>query len=424
MKVLMATITATGHINPAIPLARRLVKRGHEVQWYTSSRYKKIIEATGAKYLPLKAGPDLDESRAGEFTEREKLHGMAQLKWDLKNFVIRSTIGYVEDLKQILRTFPADLLLCDMAMLASLFMSELGGPPCVVYSPVPLGVISRDTAPFGLGLLPSRSIMGRLRNRFLNWLMWYVLLRDINSEMNKVRMTLGLPPAPEPFFDIMAKRAHLYLQSGSPAFDYPRSDMADHIHYIGPLLPDPPKDFVLPTWWNELASGKPVVLITQGTLSTNPRRMVIPAMRALANEDFLVIITTTGKAEELNPGQLPSNVRLEKFIPYSLLLPHVDVMITNGGYGGTLLALSHGVPIVGSGRTEDKAEVCQRISWYGAGINLRSDAPKPERIKEAVLKVLNDTKYKQHAEALQKDFALYDAPGRAAELMEEFAGRK
>ncbi|THJ75414.1 glycosyltransferase family 1 protein [Candidatus Frankia alpina] len=32
------------------------------------------------------------------------------------------------------------------------------------------------------------------------------------------------------------------------------------------------------------------------------------------------------------------------------LMPHVDVFLTNGGYGGTQLVLSHGVPIVGAGR--------------------------------------------------------------------------
>ncbi len=51
---------------------------------------------------------------------------------------------------------------------------------------------------------------------------------------------------------------------------------------------------------------------------------------------------------------------MERFIPFDRLLPQVDVFVANGGYGGVQLALSHGVPIVGAGRTEDKIEVNAR----------------------------------------------------------------
>ncbi len=423
MKVLICTITATGHVNPGIPISRCLMERGHEVRWYTSPRYRNLIESTGAQYLPLTEGPDLDETRADEIKERKDLRGMAQIKWDLKNFVINSSAAYVRDLRKILTTFKADVILCDMAMLAGLFVSELGGPQCVTYNPTPLGIISRDTGPFGMGLLPSSSVPGRLRNKFFNWLIWQVLLRDVNSEMNKVRSHLGLPPAQETFFDIMARRSKLYLQSGTPSFEYHRSDLPDNIRFIGPLLTDPPPQFDLPVWWNDLKSGKPVILVTQGTLSTEPDRLLLPTIQALKHENMLVIVTTRVESAALSTERLPGNVRLEKYIPYAQLMPHVDVMVTNGGYGGTLMALSNGVPVVGSGKTEDKAEVCQRISYFGAGINLKSDSPKPERIKDAVLKVLKDKKYKKQAQWFQKDFANYNAPTMTAELLEELTGK-
>jgi formate dehydrogenase assembly factor FdhD len=39
------------------------------------------------------------------------------------------------------------------------------------------------------------------------------------------------------------------------------------------------------------------------------------------------------------------------------LLPKVDVMVTNGGYGGVQRAVSTGVPLVVAGSTEDELEV-------------------------------------------------------------------
>ena len=54
-------------------------------------------------------------------------------------------------------------------------------------------------------------------------------------------------------------------------------------------------------------------------------------------------------------------------------------MVTNGGYGGVQIALSYGVPLVVAGTTEDKPEVAARVAWSGAGINLKTATPAPQR---------------------------------------------
>ena len=77
--------------------------------------------------------------------------------------------------------------------------------------------------------------------------------------------------------------------------------------------------------------------------------------------------------------RLPANVRVERFIPHDRLLPHVDVMVTNGGYGGVQQALAHGVPLVVAGDSEDKPEVAARVHWSGAGVDLRTGRPSPAR---------------------------------------------
>ena len=64
------------------------------------------------------------------------------------------------------------------------------------------------------------------------------------------------------------------------------------------------------------------------------------------------------KQEEV--GTLPANVRTSPYIPFERLLPHVDVMVTNGGYGGTQAALAHGVPLVLAGKDWHGAEVVHR----------------------------------------------------------------
>ena len=107
---------------------------------------------------------------------------------------------------------------------------------------------------------------------------------------------------------------------------------------------------------------------------------------------------------------LPTNVRLERFIPHDRLLPHVDVMVTNGGYGGVQQALAHGVPLVVAGDSEDKPEVAARVRWSGAGIDLRTGRPSPGRVAEAVRRVVTRPAYAARARALQAEIAAHPSP--------------
>ncbi len=52
---------------------------------------------------------------------------------------------------------------------------------------------------------------------------------------------------------------------------------------IGPILPVFPLSYDEPDWWPDLETEQPVVLVTQGTLATDPQQLILPAIRALAN---------------------------------------------------------------------------------------------------------------------------------------------
>ncbi len=223
-------------------------------------------------------------------------------------------------------------------------------------------------------------------------------------------------------FEAPTRRSELFLQPTVPAFEYPRSDLASHVRFIGALLPESPMNFAPPAWWNELSSGRPVVLVTQGTVATSFEELLLPAVRGLGDEDVLVIATIGGKSfEGLAFPKVPSNVRLETFVPFAPLMPHVSVMVTNGGYGGTHSALTHGVPLVGAGTSEDKAEICARIAWSGVGINLRTSTPKPEQIRRAVSTVLTDPRYRRRAQEMRDQLSRLDAATAGAELIESLA---
>lgn len=330
-------------------------------------------------------------------------------------------------LDDLLGGFPADAIVVDPGFFGVLPLVLAGAPtrpPIVLCNPLPLVASSRDTAPFGFGLPPSSTPLGRAGNAALRLVVQRVLLRPGQRQVNRVLESVGSPPLPVFFMDapFLADRC---IQPTVPSFEYPRTDLAANIGFVGPILPPPTEAFDPPAWWAELDGDRPVVHVTQGTIDTaDLGRLIAPTLAALEHDDVVVVVSTGGRPASAIPGGVPANARVEPFLPYDHLLAKVDVMVTNGGYGGVHYALAHGVPLVVAGATEDKPEVAARVAWAGVGVNLRTGKPKAERLGPAIRKVLSDHSYRDRARALQAEFAGHDAVGEIARMLEELAGRR
>lgn len=420
-RILIANTPFIGHISPVLPIARALVGRGHDVRWYTGALFRERVEATGARFVPMVHAPPIgeaaDEQQAAEDARRGPVE---RLKHDLKHAFGDSMPGQMQDLEALHQTWQPDVVLADSTFFGISLYHERYGVPYATIGIVPLPISSRDTAPFGLGILPIGSPLGRLRNGILNWAVEKLIFADVQRHLQEVRARAGFGPMRDFFLNGLSP--YLYLQATVPSFEYPRSDLSPTVHFIGPVIGAPPRDYPRPAWWGELESGRPVVHVTQGTVATEAAQLIVPTIQALAEEDLLLVVTTGGQPVESIPlARLPENVRVESFIPHPLLLPHVDAMITNGGYGGVQTALAHGVPLVVAGASEDKPEVANRVQWAGVGLNLRTATPRPEQIRRAVKSILSNRRFAEQAGVLQREYARYSAPQMAAALLEKLA---
>lgn len=425
-RFLMATIPVMGHVSPALPIVRELINCGHEVCWYTGQAFQTTVEATGARFAPIRSWidySDLTNVPLALMNQRDATQGVERLKFDLKNFFIDPVVGQVKDLAEILVEFPADVLIADSMFLGVSWIAEQRGLLWAEFGTSALALSSRDTAPFGPGLQPSNTVLRRLRNHGLRWFFQQTVMRELTAYTNEVRSQIGLPPSSVHFFDKVSP--FLYLSPSIPEFEYPRSDLPPQVHFIGPLLSPPTIEFTFPQWWEELKGNKPVIHVTQGTVSTNANDLLIPTLHALKDEDVLVVATTGGsEVDTLNFTDLPPNVRIEPFIPHAHLLPHVDVVVTNGGYNGVQMALANGVPLVVAGQTEEKPEIAARVEWAKVGINLKTRTPTPTQIKHAVKTLLRDSSYRTCIKQLQTKMQDYNAPATAATLIEQLATTK
>jgi MGT family glycosyltransferase len=295
-------------------------------------------------------------------------------------------------------------------------MTELGGPKCALLSVLPLSLPGRGIAPFGLGLLPGKSIFSKLRNNLLNVIFEKIVFRDVQSYVNVIRAKVGLPGHKKSLFIEGFEKPNLVLHTSIPSFEYERAEFPENFRFIGPSGVPTLQNFRKPHWWSVIENNLPVVLINQGTVAKNLDDLIKPAIEALKDESLVVLAVPVREGEIQN---LPENTHTEPFIPFGNILPFVDIMITNGGFGGTQNALAHGIPLVMAGATEDKMEVAARVEYTGAGINIRKNKPLPGDIKKAVKKIISNSSFKQNAMELKAEYAKYNAPVRAVDLIEE-----
>ncbi len=409
--ILFATVPIAGHVLPAISIARRLVERGHRVSWYTGSAHTQRVRAAGATYVPYHEAHDFDDARLEQsFPARAQQRGLGQLKFDLKHVFIDQALPQLHDLEAFVRADPAALVIADSLMLGALLLKELHGIPLIAFNVVGCPMRSRDTAPFGLGLFPGRGWLGKLRDRALYALVEQGVFADVQRHWLKTRREVGLPTS-RMLFDA-ALEATWFVQPTVPSLEYPRSDWPANVKLVGALHPELP---TLPAHAQLLAElPRPLVHVTQGTTSNASPTLIGPALRALAREPVGVLVATGGRSPAL---RVPANARVVPYISYPALLPQTAVMLTNGGYGGVQLALSHGVPLVVWGTSEDKPETAARVAWAGAGVRLRR--PRPVEIRDAVREVLHEPRYRQRAAELAREYARYDAVGAVVELSEQ-----
>ncbi|HEX2246526.1 MAG TPA: nucleotide disphospho-sugar-binding domain-containing protein [Arthrobacter sp.] len=409
---LLCSTPMQGHISPMIMIGRHLIEAGHQVRMLTGSRYRADVEAAGVEHAALTGLADYDDRNlAATFPDVAGKQGLASLRAGLRDLFVRTVPEQYTGLMRQLELHGADAVLTDSAfagMVPLVLQDAAARPPVLAIGVLPLLVASRELAPYGLGLQPSGSALGRLRNGLLELVVQRIVFPDVQRAARRHAQELAGVDLPV-FWSDTARLADEYLQLTCPGFEYPRSDLPANVRFVGPLLPTAPAQAV-PDWWADVEQAKAVVHVSQGTVDNQDLdRLVGPTLRALACQDVLLVASTGGRPVTELRGPVPANARVAEFLPYERLFPLTDVFVTNAGYGGVQYSLSHGVPLVAAGNTEEKPEVAARVAWSGTGINLHTGTPAPKRIASAVHEVLANPRYRLAAKGMAHEMRDYSA---------------
>jgi len=212
----------------------------------------------------------------------------------------------------------------------------------------------------------------------------------------------------------------LVIGAGARSLETPRPGLDDRFRLVGRLAPADAfdDDAATPSWWPDARlAGLPIVLVTQGTVSTDPRELIVPAIEALGGRALTVLATTSGARLPSGLAE-PRNVWLADRIPFGRVLPFASAMVTNGGWGAALEALEHGVPLVVAGADLDKPEGAARVARAGAGVDLRTGRPTAGAIAAGVHSVLAMPRYRIRAREVAEELRSLGGAARAAELVE------
>jgi MGT family glycosyltransferase len=427
LKILFANIPADGHFYPLTSLAVHLKEAGHDVRWYTGPSFTGKISKLGIPYYLFNKAKEVTVHNIDEvFPQRKKIRNhIKKVSFDICSYFIERGEEFYEDIRDINDGFNFDVLIADNCFTGISFTRKLLKKEVVAIGVLPLNETSKDLPPTIMGLTPFTSPAGKRFQAFLRYITDNFLLKGPNEMMRRIHGKYGIDTGEKNIMDAQVMMTSLYLQSGTPGFEYHRSDLSRHIHFIGPLLPLS-KEKIQPLDFEEKLSkyGK-VILVTQGTFENDHTKLLIPTLEAYKNSDFLVVATTAGwHTKELQEKYRYDNIVIKDFIPFSQIMPYADVFVSNGGYGGVTQSITNTLPMVVGGIHEGKNEICARVGYFNLGINLKTERPSISKIRKAVATVLADKSYQKNTERLAKEFKKYHPQELCEQYLQDLLVKK
>ena len=405
-----------GNVPVQLAIARRLVGRGHAVRVLSDPAVKADAIAAGCTFAPFGSAPrhnfrDRDRDLVRDWAVRDPRRQIARMA---EHVLFGPAERYARDLLAELERTPADALAIDCLLFGALAGAERSGLPTAQLCHMPYTVPTPGVPPFGLGLQPARGMLGRLRDRILGGISRRMFEKLGRRPLNAARAALGLEPLASVFDQ--ARRQGRVLVLTARSFDFAsRVPLPPNVMYAGPQLDDP--GWVAP-WtspWPEDAE-EPLVLVTLGSTFQNQLPVTQRVIDALASLPVRGLVTTGG-AVDVDELRLPANVVAVTSAPHHQVMPRVALVVTHGGHGTVMKALSHARPMLCVPLGRDQADNAARVRAAGVGLSARPSA-RVRTIRARILRLLADRTFLEGARRLAAEIAADVAADRAVVELE------
>ncbi len=388
MRVLIASVSTYGHLQPLVPLAQALADARHEVAIATGPDLRPRAEAAG--FPAFDAGLSIGsafERLAERFPDQayNRLKPAEILGWYLPHlFAEVLAPAMLDDLEPLVRSWRPDVILHDTW--------EFAGPLAAASVGIP-------------------SVNQTLGLRLDGW-----IFDSVAAAVAPLWRQRGLDSDPT-----AGLYRHLCLDITPPSFQpYELARYRDVIRPLRPIAPSPVPGEALPEWI-ERRREAPLVYMTLGTNTNTDTSMFRSVIDGLSDLEVEVLITIGFGRDPASLGPLASNTHVENYVPQSLLLPHCSAVICHGGAGTTLGSLALGLPLLILPQGADQYVIGDLVLAAGAGLLLTPPEVNPSSVTANILALLNEPARWAGARRLQREIAAMPDPAEAVHLIEELA---
>lgn len=389
MKIMWFCIPAFGHTNPTIELVRELVKRGHEIRYYSFETFREKIEDAGATYIACdKFLPEADAKMAAGL-KRSSTTAMSLTG-------IETTVMMNDMLIKDVEGFKPDLIVSDSVCFWGKLIAKKYDIPMVC-----------STTTFAFNQYSAK----------YNSYSFHELI-DIIGGSGKIKKALKkLEPLGynvENVLDLVQSKNDTYsIVYASEKFQ-PCSETFDRSYYCfcGPSVKDVPV--------RRQDNKRPKVYISLGTVVNDHPDFYFKCTEALKDEDVDVVISCGSYVDIDSFGKLPDNIEIRRSVNQMEVLSGANLFVTHCGMNSASEGLYMGVPEVLFPQTGEQKAVARRVRELGAGVMLDVKASKSAAgIREVIKEALNDDNLKKTAQDLRKDFHQSGGYKTAADFIEK-----
>jgi len=386
MRTLFTTQAGSGHWRPLMPLAKAMQAAGHDVAFATTPVACAPLGDLGFRCFPVGIDDWLIEPGAAQTARHDPTMPAATVWVDV--FVnIRATHA-LPDLLTTCEAWRPELLVREMTELAGCVAAERIGIP---HAAVQVGAWRPELhALIGPALDSLRGRVGLRSDPKRTMPFRYLLLTQVPPRF--IDPVQPLPATAHPM-------RYLPFDAGSGAQEQVQG-------------------------WIETLEARPTVYATLGTVNNRTPGLAAAILAALRDEPINLILTIGPNADPEEFGEQPPHVRVEQYVPQSLLLSSCDLVVCHGGFGTVLTALDAGLPLVIIPTAADQPDNARRCADLGVAEVIGPEQRTPEAIQAAVRAVLSEPRYRRSAERLRAQMrAAPDLPNTVG-LLEQLARKK
>jgi UDP:flavonoid glycosyltransferase YjiC (YdhE family) len=177
-----------------------------------------------------------------------------------------------------------------------------------------------------------------------------------------------------------------------------------------------------PPWLDNLGTRRPLVYVTSGTEPLGGTAPWAAIVAALGRMDVDAVATIGNHMDQSVLGEVPRNVRVERFVPQRFVLDRAAAVVSHAGAGSVLGASRQGIPQVLNPLGADQWENADAATDAGLAVTCELDQRSDADIAAALSSILNDPRYRDAAAQVSKEIEAMPAPAEHVATIEALVG--